>query len=460
MAKRRNWLSRIMRGLIALGVVVLVLSVAGKYWLIPAAVRWQLNVQLSKHWAGEATIDEIEFNYFSPSRLRGLSLRDDAGREWLNVGSMTLTLHNFPGLHPILTHVDARDVVVRGHTIGGRLAWPLKSLPQWRGNIDQYVKLWHVNVEPITFVLADDRGNAVVWEDIEFDLFGPFPFPSKRPAYRYSLTRKTKDETQTLVCRGVTFVATSESRVDLAVSHRLNARETESLLAIFNLTSVTGEDGNTPTSAAAGTPGAKASPGLLNGEVHLEGQASDPNTFAGRGRFRLANIRVKHGFGWLDRMLAAAGIDLGNQLRAVDVPFEIRGTRIVFAKSIATCDFGSVSVEPGGWIDLSSRAAKQVDLHVVAVANSDIKNILSKIPIAKWGVLAANKLTRVHVSGRWDDPPDKLTRREPIRNLADGTLEVLRGISGTSLEIGGGAIHTIGELLKYFNGNDKPDKPK
>jgi len=456
MTKRRNWLSRIMRVVIALGVLALAGAVAGKYWLIPAAVRWQLNVHLPEHWAGEATIDEIEFNYFSPSRLGGLSLRDDAGREWLHVGSMTLTLRDFPGLHPILTRVDARDVVVRGHTIGGRLAWPLKSPPQWRDNIDQYVKLGRVSVKPITVMLADDRGNTVVWEDIEFELFGPVL--SKHPRRRYSLTRKKKD--QTLVCRGVTFVATSNSRVDLAVSHRLNAGETESVLAIFNLASAAGEDGDTSTGIVAVLPGAKASPGLLDGEVRLEGQASDPNTFAGRGRFRLANIRVQHGFGWLDRLLAEAGIDLGNRLRAVDAAFEIQGTRVVFDKLNARYDIGSLSVEAGGWIDLRSAATKQVDLHVVAVANSDIKNILSKIPIAKWGVLAADKLTRVHVSGRWDDPPEKLTRKEPFRDLADGTLEVLRGISGTGLEIGGGAIHTIGELLKFFNGDNKPDKPE
>ena len=457
MAKKFCWLRRLFKVMVVLAVLLAAGCVAGKYWLIPAAVRWQLRKQLPKYWHGEGTVDEIEFSFFGPIHLRGLSLRDDDGRQWLHVGSVTLTLRDFPGLHPVLTGVEVQDVVVRGHVAGGRLVVPLKPLPDERPDIDKYVSLRNVSVKPITVALVDDRGNAIAWEDIEFKLLGPLP--AKHPHYTFSLSRKKKDEDQTLVCDGVTFVATSKSRANLAVSHRLDAEQIEGIRAILSPADSAGRGG-----ALADVLGELVKPkvvaGLLEGALRVQAAGTDPNTLRGRGQLRLTNIRVKRGFGWVARLLAAEGIDLGNQVRSLEAAFHVRGTRIVFDALNVRNDVGSLSVEAGGWIDLSPAAKRQVDLYVVAVANDDVKNILSKIPVAKWGVLAADKLTRVRVSGRWDDPPGKLIRREPIRDLAEGTLEVLRGIAGTGSDVREGAVRTIGELLKFFNGNAKPDKPK
>ncbi|MFH0879792.1 MAG: hypothetical protein V2A34_08780 [Lentisphaerota bacterium] len=76
-----------------------------KQWVVPRLVRQGIRQELAKLWKGPITIQSLEFNYFKPIFLKGITLKDESGREWLRIRSIEIHLRNFPGLKPLVTEV-------------------------------------------------------------------------------------------------------------------------------------------------------------------------------------------------------------------------------------------------------------------------------------------------------------------------------------------------------------------
>lgn len=116
----------------------------------------------------------------------------------------------------------------------------------------------------------------------------------------------------------------------------------------------------------------------------------------------------------------------------------------------------ALAVERGGTINLKTR---HLDLHVVVVGVQQLHAVLARIPVVNVGVAFRDKLARFHVSGPWDAPPARLVRPQPVRNLAEGTEVLFKGVAQTRGDIAPEVVRGfqgLGELLRKVDAALKP----
>ncbi|HUU60011.1 MAG TPA: hypothetical protein VMZ50_10730 [Phycisphaerae bacterium] len=534
MARKRRWVRRLAWALVIVVVLVVVLSVAAKYWIIPAVVKWQVRAQLADYWDGEASLADVEFNYSGLIHLGGFSLKDRSGREWLHVGSVTITLRDFPGTHPVLTGVEVRDVRAAGHVVDGKIAPPLKPFPEGESNIGEYIDLQNVSVKPVTITIAGE-GREYVFDDVAFSL------RQDSGRYAVSLTRRKEGKSEILDCSGTIDAKTLEANLNVVLKHKLDAAEVKDVLAALGQgDTITAEcdlavnlsargNLNEPArirpegtirveNGKASTPHGEAVRNLelaaiLSGgdEISLKSETLRAEVCGGTivGRFALAvspnpgapsvrysahlaanNVSVPqaafvasgkkeltsgtlqaslqvHGEGTDLGGLRGEGIvfianadlhvmELGRQLfrtagadpdkidggNSVDSAFRMQGLRAIFDKLQVGNNIMALAVEKGGWVDASTQ---NVDLFVVAAPLGDI---LSKIPGVSLVSNLTKKLTGVRVRGNLNDPPEKLIRKEPVKDIAEGTMSFFRDLSAGGGKIGSGAANTLKGLFQ------------
>jgi len=122
---KRKWVRRIVKTFAALALLVTIVALLAKPWIIPAVLRWQASSALADYWDGRLEIGEVDFRWSEPIELRNIRLSDARGRMWASVGSVRVTLRNWPSTRPVLTDVEVSSVNLTAYFDAGRLAAPL-----------------------------------------------------------------------------------------------------------------------------------------------------------------------------------------------------------------------------------------------------------------------------------------------------------------------------------------------
>lgn len=240
--RRRGRLKRFL--LRILGVVVLlavVLPVAVKFWIAPVVIRWQINLNLSEYWNGKSEIEDIEFNYFSPIRLRGIRILDRDGREWIGTDSLELTLRDWPGDHPVLTAVRIDNLRICAHFRDGRCAPPLRPEPPKSEKANEYVDLQSLTVRNGTFTMADANGNKITWSKIELSA------QLKKGSYDVSLTEQSADGFDSLTLTGTIDQADWQAKLELDATHKLKPTDGAVLASCLDWPLIRTADGTIKT---------------------------------------------------------------------------------------------------------------------------------------------------------------------------------------------------------------------
>jgi len=171
---RRRWPRRLLAALGCTVVVLFILALAAEAWIIPAVIRTQIQAQLAEHWDGRVEVDRIEFHYFGPIRVHGLSLTDRSEREWLRVGRVEVELGDWPGLSPHVRAVRVSQVAVVAHFVNGACAPPIlhrrddqpdqPDQPDRPAEPDEPLEIRTVRVSDISVELVDhDTGRTARW---------------------------------------------------------------------------------------------------------------------------------------------------------------------------------------------------------------------------------------------------------------------------------------------------------
>lgn len=164
---------------------VLSVGLAGKFWIAPPVLRAYLSQAAADCWTGTVEIDEVDFNWFGPTHLRGVSLRDDSGRLWARARTVTLSLDNWPGMRPVLRAIEVERADVRAHFIDGLCRLPLKPFPADRAP-SEYADLRRISLPDLSVELVDANGTTVQWPGLACE--------ARRDGdrYRISVTRDAK----------------------------------------------------------------------------------------------------------------------------------------------------------------------------------------------------------------------------------------------------------------------------
>ena len=94
-------------------------------------------------------------------------------------------------------------------------------------------------------------------------------------------------------------------------------------------------------------------------------------------------------------------------------------------------------------------------LYLVAAPIKQIQDFLGSIPVVSLLVRLKDKLTRVHIRGDWEAPPASLMSKQPLNDVAEGTVGFLRGAASTGGRLSKSLFKTFGDILERPEARDK-----
>ncbi|MFW5798114.1 MAG: hypothetical protein ACOCXX_00520 [Planctomycetota bacterium] len=392
--------------------LVLLLLIASPFiiaWMVvPVVVRGQAAAATAESWEGDLSIGDIEFSWTGPSTFREVSLTDTRGRRWLSIDSITIRLADFPGFAPKLSTVDVGDVVVNAQLTDGKLEIPIKVSEEddQPTDIGKMLALERIRVESITVNAVDGDNTTEV-----FKSDGPLVMegtPEKLVLDTYN-ARLAEGRLATRL--------TLHNKPDEPLRHEGRLELRTVFLGKMLRDLGTGVDmKNARLDLLTTFEGGKLSPQetRAKGNVHLKDahMGSVPILSKVMGFFKLTD---------------PANFEANAEYRT-------DGYLITLDDGRMANNLSAFKVEPGGTVDLDKRT---VDLYVVGAMFSKVEGFLSDIPVANILADATKKLaentTRVHVKGHFDDPPSQLLTKQPLKDLAEGTV----GFFKTAVEGGG-----------------------
>ena len=156
--KRPRRPKRVLKVLAGLVVALTAVALAAKWWIVPAVVRSEVTAALANYWSGPVELAEVDFSYFGarPVRLSGLRLTDADGRPWVSVGTIELSLRDWPSVHPYLTGVDVDRIEVNLHVSGGACRPPLlEPAAGPKGGASDYLDVQAVRLAQLVVATID-----------------------------------------------------------------------------------------------------------------------------------------------------------------------------------------------------------------------------------------------------------------------------------------------------------------
>ena len=205
------------------------------------------------------------------------------------------------------------------------------------------------------------------------------------------------------------------------------------------------------TRALAGE--ASASKGKLTFRYAFKHDGAAPPGVLGRGSVFVDDVEVVR-IPVITELFRSQKFDL---LRSdVNVEFVHQDSAVTLGSPAQLANrLSAFQAEPGGTFDFRQRT---VDMHVYVVPLKQIQPLMHLQIIGLFGSVA-QRLTRLHVRGHWDDPSDKLVTKEPLGDIQQATLEFFTGAARTGGNLGTGVLRGVGDLLKLLNGSRKHPAP-
>jgi len=254
--------------------LVFLLALAAKFWVVPAVIRHQVRSALGRYWRGQASVDDVEFNYFGPTHLRGLRVTGPARREWAWIGEVTLLLRDWPGLHPYLTAVNVERMRLTAHFAGGRCELPVivpeASEGAGLGKAGEYLDVQSVRIKDVSVALVDHgTGSRCGWR---------FSFSADRDAagrYEVRLLREAPVASFMPILSGSVDLNTLESRLRVKLNYELRKNDADFLLAAIDV------------------PRLRRAHGFADLDVSLAGRLDQPGGLEATGSIELTDGRAE-----------------------------------------------------------------------------------------------------------------------------------------------------------------------
>ncbi len=196
-----------------------------------------------------------------------------------------------------------------------------------------------------------------------------------------------------------------------------------------------------------GGPGKKATKGTVIFNYIFSGKDKNLQNLTGEGQIFLddADITVIPIVPYVFRIVGLSQLDL-LKMSDAQCTFTTTGPVVTIKTAHIANRFAAIKAEPDGTINLQT---KQVNIYVKAVLLKQIDNIIKLIPIINIINNLKDKLTRLNIRGKWSDPPAKLIKKEPIKDIKEATVGFLQDVINS-----GGQITQ--EMRKRFGNSSKP----
>ena len=116
------------------------------------------------------------------------------------------------------------------------------------------------------------------------------------------------------------------------------------------------------------------------------------------------------------KLFGALGLGRRDPSRISDAEavFTTNGYTVTIQDGRLANAISAIRAESGGIIDLKTG---RLDIYVVAVPLELVSELLSSLPVVRLFTNIADKLTHMHVHGRWNDPQSIVVTRQPVRDV-------------------------------------------
>lgn len=170
----------------------------------------------------------------------------------------------------------------------------------------------------------------------------------------------------------------------------------------------------------------KAAKGTVTFDYAFSGKTKNLQNLTGEGQIFLDDADIST-VPILPHIFNTVGLSELEPLKVSDAEcaFTNTGPVVIIQTANVANRFAAVRAEPGGTINLKT---KQIDMHVKAVLVKQIDAIIKKIPVIKIINNLKDKLTRLHIQGKWSDPPSKLVKKEPMTDIKEATVGFFQDI--------------------------------
>ena len=138
--------------------------------------------------------------------------------------------------------------------------------------------------------------------------------------------------------------------------------------------------------------------------------------------------------------------DIGPASGDTAVAFSNEGFQVEIASALLASSVIALRIEPGGAIDLQSG---DIDLYMIGAPLNRLEKALSAtIPFLDAVKNLKDKLIRLRIKGNWSQPSSELIKKEPVRDLSEGTIGFVMDVVKTPKNIGEKIFNTAKSIFE------------
>ena len=367
--QKRRRLRRLLKLTSLIVGVFLAVSLVGKFWIIPGVFRSRLDKVVSRHWDGALQIAEIRFNYFSPTDIVNVTLRDRAGRIWARIGSARLSLELGASPAVVLRQADIKRLAVEAHLIDGRCRPPVRDVRQLIEWLEERTDIDSLDVSGGSIVVVDDKGPSARWDGLAVACRR-----KNDKTYTVELTRRDPG-TSPLSCGG-------------SLQCRLEAHWPAGKQVVYEGTlSIRDVEWSELLRPLGGK--SLSVVGTMQVQYEFHGEGFNVEALGGRGKLALERAEPfwRPGTSWLAALTTIAKL-AGNGAWEGRADFSTWGPVVTIDEAQMVSRFVTVQAKPGATIHLANG---EVDMQLIAKLTD------RSIPLPGQG-------QQFHLSGHWNAP--------------------------------------------------------
>jgi len=207
------------------------------------------------------------------------------------------------------------------------------------------------------------------------------------------------------------------------------------------------------SSVLAKSENSKAAKGTLALDYRFTGNWGELKSLSGEGAVLLDDADVSV-LPLIPQIFSFLGLENYEPLKMSDAlaEFDIAGPVATIKSARIANRFAALLVEQAGTVNLQTG---NVDLHVVAAPLKQIDDLFRRLPIINIFMNLKDKLTRLSVKGHWSDPPGKLIRKEPVKDISEGAVGFLQDVAATGGQFGRKILAGFDRLFRNTKDSDR-----
>jgi len=228
----KNNLRRLCMAISTAVILVIVLAIMAKLWIIPSAIRKGITSEINKSWPGRVYIEELRFYFKGRITLGRLLLKDNEGRN-------ALQLKNAKAFLPEILRLNfkVRNLGIASAEVD---LYPPPAKPETKSNyflnnfawLDRgYFAIEQLNIEDISIRLHSTKDERAIYNDLQLSV------NKSQDSYHILLSKPSALDPQIFSLKGVSELSTNNSEFDLSLKTLLKNKDVSIISSFLGIDS-------------------------------------------------------------------------------------------------------------------------------------------------------------------------------------------------------------------------------